>query len=197
MNVADLPARLADKIVVNDITGCWNWIAALSNGGYGVVGNGSSTTSAHRVTYALLVGPIPEDCHHVDHLCWNKRCVNPAHLEPVTASENQTRWRRATGRTAKPKPPPKRTPRQHGEHRMYVAGCRCELCRAANRERTYAVVAAMRERGLAPGDPRHGTAGGYNNWGCRCDLCRKAQSAANRPHQQAYRARQLAKRAAA
>lgn len=45
---------------------------------------------AHRVAYALLVGPIPEGMV-IDHLCSNRSCVNPEHLEPVTQDENVRR----------------------------------------------------------------------------------------------------------
>lgn len=45
---------------------------------------------AHRVSYELHKGPIPEG-KKLDHLCWNTRCVNPAHLEPVTSKENSRR----------------------------------------------------------------------------------------------------------
>jgi hypothetical protein len=51
---------------------------------------------AHRFAYELLVGPIPEGLV-IDHLCRNRRCVNPAHLEPVTAEEN---WRRGDAPSA-------------------------------------------------------------------------------------------------
>jgi hypothetical protein len=66
--------------------GCWIWTGSISNSGYGVF----RATSAHRFTYAWFVEPI-QPTFHIDHLCRNKRCVNPAHCEAVTRSENMRR----------------------------------------------------------------------------------------------------------
>jgi hypothetical protein len=70
---------------------CWRWDGALNGYGYGVVSrypNGVKRRyMAHRVAYELIVGPIPTGLT-IDHLCRNKRCVNPAHLEPVTDRVN-------------------------------------------------------------------------------------------------------------
>jgi hypothetical protein len=71
-----------------DVEACWEWTAHRCKGGYGrfnsrMVGTGL----AHRISYMLLVGPIPED-KELDHLCRNKGCVNPMHLEPVAHREN-------------------------------------------------------------------------------------------------------------
>lgn len=75
---------------------CWNWTGATS-GGYGKMWIGSKRTntwrirSAHRLSYQHFVGPIPPETPYLDHLCRNPRCVNPAHLEPVTNVENSQR----------------------------------------------------------------------------------------------------------
>ena len=72
---------------------CWNWTAGTSAKGYGCFrlgGHDGKRTSAHRVAYELLVGPIPDGLE-LDHLCRNRRCVNPDHLEPVTGDENKRR----------------------------------------------------------------------------------------------------------
>jgi hypothetical protein len=88
--VADCLDRIADKIDFDDATGCWNWTGALTDGGYGKVKIDRRTLRAHRAIYELLVEAVPRHLE-MDHLCRNRRCVNPDHLEPVTRSENVLR----------------------------------------------------------------------------------------------------------
>jgi len=72
---------------------CWVWQAGVDGCGYGMF-SVTRTVRAHRWAYEHLVGPIPEGLV-LDHLCRNTRCVNPAHLEPVTNDENLFRgWGR-------------------------------------------------------------------------------------------------------
>lgn len=73
------------KAAVGGIDECWNWLAGQTNG-YGIANH----TYAHRVAYELIVGPIPNDLT-IDHLCRNRICVNPLHMEVVTRAENARR----------------------------------------------------------------------------------------------------------
>lgn len=70
---------------------CWNWAGGKSGGyGYFRLVPSRNMVPAHRVAYELVVGPIPEGLT-IDHLCRNRACVNPAHMEPVTLRENLMR----------------------------------------------------------------------------------------------------------
>lgn len=84
-----LQERFMEK--VEHRNGHWLWIGALKSvTGYGAIQIDGKARQAHRVSYELFVGPIPEGLH-IDHLCRVRRCVNPEHLEPVTCAENTHR----------------------------------------------------------------------------------------------------------
>ena len=83
-----LPERFWEKVRLVDgplETPCWKWVAASDQHGYGRYGR--PTKLAHRVAYESLVGSTL-GAPHLDHLCREPSCVNPEHLERVTAREN-------------------------------------------------------------------------------------------------------------
>lgn len=83
-------ARFMSKVCVDADTGCWVWTAAKADG-YGRFGIGSgSMFTAHRLSFEHFVGEIPSGLC-LDHLCRNRACVNPKHVEPVTWRENTRR----------------------------------------------------------------------------------------------------------
>ncbi len=83
-------ARRFMRRIIKTPTGCWDWQGCKMGNGYGQLGVGGRHYAAHRYAYEQLVGPIPEGLD-LDHLCRNRACANPAHLEPVTRKENLRR----------------------------------------------------------------------------------------------------------
>lgn len=69
---------------------CWLWAGEVNSRGYGYLHGGHDIYVAHRAVYEDMVGPIPSGLF-LDHLCGNRICVNPAHLEPVTNKVNLMR----------------------------------------------------------------------------------------------------------
>src|ERR1019366_5580807 len=97
----DHMARAIRKIHVRS-TGCWEWTGTIDlRSRYGKAGNGvryinkygypsEVKEQSHRVFYRHFIGPIPDGLE-LDHLCVNRKCSNPWHLEPVTSAENARR----------------------------------------------------------------------------------------------------------
>lgn len=118
--------------------GCWHWRGALRNG-YGVInagGHNGRTLYAHRVAYEALVGQIPAELQ-LDHLCRNRACCNPAHLEPVTQRENILRGTSVAARFAE---------RTHCEKGHAFTGDNLVVRKTGQRECRECKNAAERER---------------------------------------------------
>lgn len=77
-------------------TGCWLWVGGLIPQGCGMVAFGGKHRRAHKAAYEALVGPVPDGLV-LDHLCRQRSCVNPSHLEPVTQQINAWRGAGITG----------------------------------------------------------------------------------------------------
>ena len=85
-----LAERFEAKVERIPFYGCWAWMGATHNRGYGVIGRGGKgkgNERAHRTAYRLYRGEIPED-KIILHKCGNANCVNPWHLEAGTHKEN-------------------------------------------------------------------------------------------------------------
>ena len=110
-------------------SGCWEWQACVANTGYGQIRVDGKTVTAHRIAYELYVDPIPSGLQ-IDHLCRNRRCVNPAHLEAVTQRVNLLRGDSFSAKHAVATECPQGHP--YDEENTYVdpnGGRACRTCR--------------------------------------------------------------------
>ena len=87
--VDDARERFEGRYLISD-SGCWEWRGARTTDGYGTFSIHSKTVYAHRYSYEIHMGDIPDGLV-LDHLCRVRHCVNPGHLEAVTNAENVRR----------------------------------------------------------------------------------------------------------
>jgi hypothetical protein len=144
-----------------DKTGeCWMWTGAKSKGGYGSFYTQGRRIVAHRLSYQLTHGDIPsgllvdhlchgwdENCKAVGNWCAHRQCVNPDHLEAVTAQVNQLRGRTISAEAARRTHCPQGHP--YDEENTYMYG-RKRGCRACSRAKDSKRVRVSRPRGTLP-----------------------------------------------
>jgi hypothetical protein len=126
--------RLATDPTVADQ--CWEWPGFTDKGGYAHVNirrsDGRCTTMvAHKRAYTVLVGRVPKG-KQLDHLCRNRRCFNPKHLEPVTCRVNIMRGEGLAAKNAAKTHCKRGHPLEGGNLRSEARGWR--LCRQCTRE---------------------------------------------------------------
>jgi hypothetical protein len=121
-----LEERFWPKVTIGRAFECWEWSGALNKQGYGSFWAGAAR-GAHRIAYELMRGAVPEGAH-LDHLCRNRACVNPWHLEPVSQRVNVLRGVGATATNAR------KTHCRYGHAfttentRTYRGGRKCRTC---------------------------------------------------------------------
>lgn len=138
------PERFWERVDRTNPEACWEWTGSRTAGGYGHLRRpGGKYDYSHRVSYEMSVGPIPDGLV-IDHLCRNRACCNPAHLEPVPHQTNVSRGLAPYGL---------RTTCKHGHditnpENIYTAprgDRRCQTCTdIANRERNAREKASRR-----------------------------------------------------
>lgn len=97
-NLCSNLCRFLVKTELDNETQCWNWISYLSQDGYSVFRASGVVWKGHRWAYQEIGGGELIPGLTIDHLCRNRRCVNPAHMEQVTQAENYRRGRGGTFR---------------------------------------------------------------------------------------------------
>lgn len=122
-------------------SGCWEWQGNITPNGYGAwygLKGPYEERLAHRISYRAFTGPIPAGLQ-IDHLCRNRCCVNPAHLEAVTRKVNILRGESSSAQNARKTHCPKGHPYEQGNIYRLAQGTRiCRQC-AIDRQRAIRV----------------------------------------------------------
>jgi hypothetical protein len=119
-----LRERIEFRTILIPFMDCWLWDGRHDKDGYAQTSVGKKTKPAHRVVYEEFVGPIPEG-KELDHICRQRGCVNPRHVEPVTTLVNQQR---------SPLTSSGRTDCIHGHGVLYRYPSGRRVCRTCQRE---------------------------------------------------------------
>ncbi len=131
-STSEVAPRFWSKVNKGASTDCWEWTAKIERNGYGRFWVNGHSVSAHRFAYELTHGPIPKGLT-IDHLCRNRTCVNPAHMELVSLRTNVLRGSGFTAQFAKKTHCPQGHPYDLFNMRINRRGAR--LCRECERER--------------------------------------------------------------
>lgn len=152
---------VADRVTIDPATECWEWQGSTQSSGYSRLSYRGRTWLGHRFSYEAFHDDIPNGMQ-IDHLCRNRICLNPDHLEPVTQRTNILRGSGVSAVNASKQ----RCPQGH-PYSVVGTDRICRICRARNQKR-------RRDEAT---DIDHGTVNGYKNLGCRCHECRAANTA--------------------
>lgn len=141
VRVTDVKEHLWSKVMPEPNSGCWIWMGAIRDNGYGQTSFHGHHETAHRATYEAFVGPVPEGLE-LDHLCRVRCCVNPDHLEPVTHSENVRRG--LTTMRARERKAAVVCPAGHAydTENTYVTPDGARRCRACQKQREHCRIVA-------------------------------------------------------
>ena len=112
---------------------CWEWLGIKDAHGYGKFNIHNQMKMAHRVSYEMMLGTIP-DGMELDHLCRNRGCVNPHHVEPVTHAENVLRGDSPQAINTRKTHCPKGHPLEGSNLEQYAVKIGLRRCRTCKRE---------------------------------------------------------------